>query len=87
MLCERSAADVNGAWTTIAELPSSGAYQTAMVTLNEKVYVMGGNPSASRKKVLMHDGGDSQRDSLAALKRILPKLKSMGYKFKVMPNC
>jgi peptidoglycan/xylan/chitin deacetylase (PgdA/CDA1 family) len=37
--------------------------------------------------VLMHDGGDSQRDSLAALKRILPKLKSMGYMFKILPNC
>ena len=37
--------------------------------------------------VLMHDGGDSQRDSLAALKRILPKLKSMGYTFKTLPNC
>jgi peptidoglycan/xylan/chitin deacetylase (PgdA/CDA1 family) len=37
--------------------------------------------------VLMHDGGDSQRDSLAALKRILPKLKSMGYTFKILPNC
>ena len=37
--------------------------------------------------VLMHDGGDSQRDSLAALKRILPKLKSMGYTFKVLPKC
>lgn len=37
--------------------------------------------------VLMHDGGDSQRDSLAALKRILPTLKSMGYTFKVLPNC
>ena len=37
--------------------------------------------------VLMHDGGDSQRDSLAALKRILPKLKSMGYTFKALPNC
>ena len=37
--------------------------------------------------VLMHDGGDSQRDSLAALKRILPKLKSMGYTFKIVPNC
>jgi peptidoglycan/xylan/chitin deacetylase (PgdA/CDA1 family) len=37
--------------------------------------------------VLMHDGGDSQRDSLVALKRILPKLKSMGYTFKILPNC
>ncbi|MEV6597310.1 polysaccharide deacetylase family protein [Actinoplanes sp. NPDC051346] len=37
--------------------------------------------------VLMHDGGDSQRDSLAALKRILPKLKSKGYTFKVLRNC
>ncbi len=37
--------------------------------------------------VLMHDGGDSQRDSLAALKRILPKLKSMGYTFTVLPAC
>jgi peptidoglycan/xylan/chitin deacetylase (PgdA/CDA1 family) len=37
--------------------------------------------------VLMHDGGDSQRDSLAALKRILPKLTSMGYTFAVVPNC
>ena len=37
--------------------------------------------------VLMHDGGDSQRDSLAALKRILPTLKSMGYTFKILPNC
>jgi peptidoglycan/xylan/chitin deacetylase (PgdA/CDA1 family) len=37
--------------------------------------------------VLMHDGGDSQRDSLAALKRILPKLKSMGYTFRILPNC
>ena len=37
--------------------------------------------------VLMHDGGDSQRDSLAALKMILPKLKSMGYTFKIVPNC
>jgi len=38
-------------------------------------------------RVLMHDGGDSQSDSLAALKRILPKLKSMGYTFEVLPNC
>jgi peptidoglycan/xylan/chitin deacetylase (PgdA/CDA1 family) len=38
-------------------------------------------------RVLMHDGGDSQRDSLAALKRILPKLKSMGYTFKILPHC
>ncbi|MDI6104755.1 polysaccharide deacetylase family protein [Actinoplanes sp. NEAU-A12] len=37
--------------------------------------------------VLMHDGGDSQRASLAALTRILPKLKSMGYAFEVLPNC
>jgi peptidoglycan-N-acetylglucosamine deacetylase len=37
--------------------------------------------------VLMHDGGDSQRDSLAALKRILPKLKSMGYTFEILPDC
>jgi peptidoglycan/xylan/chitin deacetylase (PgdA/CDA1 family) len=37
--------------------------------------------------VLMHDGGDSQRDSLAALKRILPKLRSMGYTFKTLPGC
>lgn len=37
--------------------------------------------------ILMHDGGDSQRASLAALKRILPKLKSMGYTFKIVPNC
>jgi peptidoglycan/xylan/chitin deacetylase (PgdA/CDA1 family) len=37
--------------------------------------------------VLMHDGGDSQRDSLAALKRILPKLKSKGYTFKIIRNC
>ncbi|MEV4639344.1 polysaccharide deacetylase family protein [Actinoplanes sp. NPDC049548] len=37
--------------------------------------------------VLMHDGGNSQRDTLAALKRILPKLKSMGYVFKVLPDC
>jgi peptidoglycan-N-acetylglucosamine deacetylase len=37
--------------------------------------------------VLMHDGGNSQRDSLAALKRILPKLKSMGYTFKILPHC
>jgi peptidoglycan/xylan/chitin deacetylase (PgdA/CDA1 family) len=37
--------------------------------------------------VLMHDGGDSQADSLAALKRILPKLKSKGYTFKILPNC
>jgi peptidoglycan/xylan/chitin deacetylase (PgdA/CDA1 family) len=37
--------------------------------------------------VLMHDGGDSQRDSLAALKRILPKLQSKGYTFKILPNC
>ncbi|GID91072.1 polysaccharide deacetylase family protein [Amorphoplanes digitatis] len=37
--------------------------------------------------VLMHDGGDSQRDSLAALKRILPKLKAKGYTFKILPGC
>jgi peptidoglycan/xylan/chitin deacetylase (PgdA/CDA1 family) len=37
--------------------------------------------------VLMHDGGDSQADSLAALKRLLPELKSRGYTFKVLPNC
>jgi peptidoglycan/xylan/chitin deacetylase (PgdA/CDA1 family) len=37
--------------------------------------------------VLMHDGGDSQRDSLAALKRILPKLASMGYTFAALPDC
>jgi peptidoglycan/xylan/chitin deacetylase (PgdA/CDA1 family) len=37
--------------------------------------------------VLMHDGGDSQRDSLAALTRILPKLTSMGYIFAVVPRC
>jgi peptidoglycan/xylan/chitin deacetylase (PgdA/CDA1 family) len=37
--------------------------------------------------VLMHDGGDSQRDSLAALQRALPKLKSMGYTFKTLPGC
>ncbi|MEU4623643.1 polysaccharide deacetylase family protein [Actinoplanes sp. NPDC023801] len=37
--------------------------------------------------VLMHDGGDSQADSLAALKRLLPKLKSQGYTFKILPNC
>jgi peptidoglycan/xylan/chitin deacetylase (PgdA/CDA1 family) len=37
--------------------------------------------------VLMHDGGDSQADSLAALKRLLPKLKSKGYTFKILPNC
>ncbi len=37
--------------------------------------------------VLMHDGGDSQRDSLAALDRILPKLRSMGYTFAVVPGC
>jgi peptidoglycan/xylan/chitin deacetylase (PgdA/CDA1 family) len=37
--------------------------------------------------VLMHDGGDSQRDSLAALTKLLPKLKSMGYSFEALPNC
>ncbi len=37
--------------------------------------------------VLMHDGGDSQRDSLAALERILPKLRSMGYTFATVPGC
>jgi peptidoglycan/xylan/chitin deacetylase (PgdA/CDA1 family) len=37
--------------------------------------------------VLMHDGGDSQRDSLAALKRILPKLAGMGYTFEALPGC
>jgi peptidoglycan/xylan/chitin deacetylase (PgdA/CDA1 family) len=37
--------------------------------------------------VLMHDGGDSQRDSLAALKRILPTLTSLGYTFEAVPGC
>ena len=55
--CERSAADVNGAWTNITDLPSPGVTHTAMVTLNGMVYLMGGEGSGSETKVLMHDGG------------------------------
>src|SRR3569832_1481913 len=57
MSCERSAANVNGTWTTIASLPSSSAYQAAMVTLNGMVYVIGGYSTGPLAQVLMHDGG------------------------------
>ena len=54
MSCERSAADVAGTWTNIADLPSPGTKFTAMVTLNGMVYVMGGYGLDT--SVLMHDG-------------------------------
>src|SRR3569832_2275685 len=58
MSCERSAADVNGAWTNITDLPSPGVSYTAMVTLNGMAYFMGGhNGTGPVADVRMHDGG------------------------------
>jgi peptidoglycan/xylan/chitin deacetylase (PgdA/CDA1 family) len=37
--------------------------------------------------ILMHDGGGDRKNTVAALKEALPKLKDKGYKFGVVPVC
>lgn len=45
------------------------------------------DPMAPGAVVLMHDGGGSREQSVAALERVLTKLDEAGYVVRALPNC
>ena len=37
--------------------------------------------------VLLHDGGGDRRQTVTALRRLLPKLEARGYRLTALPGC